>query len=116
MPPGAVQLPGLPLDAVALEGWVDEALNRLHQVDSMTALAEPDGFTGELRPYQQRGLGWLWYLRQLGLGACLADDMGLGKTIQTIALFLHARQTAKLASRAKTAPGTTTTRTPGRSC
>ena len=98
MPPGAVQLPGLPLDAVALEGWVDEALGRLHHVDSMTALAEPAGFTGDLRPYQQRGLGWLWYLRQLGLGACLADDMGLGKTIQTIALFLHARQIAKLAS------------------
>ncbi len=88
-------LNGLPLDAVELEGWVDEALGRLHHVDSMTALAEPEGFTGDLRPYQQRGLGWLWYLRQLGLGACLADDMGLGKTIQTIALLLHAKKIAK---------------------
>ncbi|MFN6343039.1 MAG: SNF2 helicase-associated domain-containing protein [Cyanobium sp.] len=39
---------------------------------------------GELRPYQQRGLGWLVFLGQLGLGACLADDMGLGKTAQLL--------------------------------
>lgn len=41
-----------------------------------------------LRPYQQVGVNWLWFLNRLGLGACLADDMGLGKTVQVIALFL----------------------------
>lgn len=41
-----------------------------------------------LRPYQQVGVQWLWFLNRLGLGACLADDMGLGKTVQVIALFL----------------------------
>ncbi|MHB1565240.1 MAG: DEAD/DEAH box helicase [Acidiferrobacter sp.] len=41
-----------------------------------------------LRPYQQRGVDWLWQLSQWRLGACLADDMGLGKTIQIIALLL----------------------------
>jgi len=41
-----------------------------------------------LRPYQQTGVRWLWFLNRLGLGGCLADDMGLGKTIQVIALFL----------------------------
>ena len=41
-----------------------------------------------LRPYQQKGLEWLWSLTQIKLGACLADDMGLGKTIQVIALLL----------------------------
>ena len=30
---------------------------------------------------------WLYFLTQLGLGACLADDMGLGKTIQVLALL-----------------------------
>src|SRR5204862_289443 len=40
-----------------------------------------------LRPYQVRGYSWLAFLRQWGLGACLADDMGLGKTIQTLALL-----------------------------
>ncbi len=48
----------------------------------------PDGFRGTLRPYQTRGVGWLRFLGQLGLGACLADDMGLGKTAQVIATVL----------------------------
>ena len=49
----------------------------------------PKGFRGELRPYQQLGLGWLHFLRELGLGGCLADDMGLGKTVQVLALLQH---------------------------
>ncbi len=32
-----------------------------------------------LRKYQETGVGWLWFLSSLGLGACLADDMGLGQ-------------------------------------
>src|SRR5262249_19837212 len=48
----------------------------------------PAELRAELRPYQHIGLGWLHFLTQLGLGACLADDMGLGKTIQVIALLL----------------------------
>ncbi|MFO0016144.1 MAG: DEAD/DEAH box helicase, partial [Synechococcaceae cyanobacterium] len=52
------------------------------------ALPTPPSFAGELRPYQQRGLGWLVFLGRLGLGACLADDMGLGKTAQLIAALL----------------------------
>jgi len=52
------------------------------------AMATPEAFRGELRPYQQRGLGWLVFLGRLGLGACLADDMGLGKTAQLIASLL----------------------------
>jgi non-specific serine/threonine protein kinase len=52
------------------------------------ALPTPPDFAGDLRPYQQRGLGWLVFLGRLGLGACLADDMGLGKTAQLIAALL----------------------------
>jgi SNF2 family DNA or RNA helicase len=51
-------------------------------------IATPQGFDGELRPYQERGVGWLSFLGGLGLGACLADDMGLGKTPQLIANVL----------------------------
>ncbi|HET7503824.1 MAG TPA: DEAD/DEAH box helicase, partial [Kofleriaceae bacterium] len=43
------------------------------------------GFSGELRPYQQRGVDWLVFCRDAGLGCVLADDMGLGKTIQALA-------------------------------
>jgi superfamily II DNA or RNA helicase len=52
---------------------------------------EPRGFVGELRPYQRDGLGWFRFLRELGLGGCLADDMGLGKTVQVLALLEERR-------------------------
>ncbi len=95
----------LPLDAVDVEGWLADALNRL-QTDgalSEAGVAEPTGFVGELRPYQRRGVGWLAYLRRLGLGACLADDMGLGKSVQAIALLLHVRDEAAVGEQAKLA-------------
>ena|GEM_PF-1324051 len=52
---------------------------------------EPEDFTGRLRPYQRRGLGWLQNRAALGLGAILADDMGLGKTVQVLALLARRR-------------------------
>ncbi|MEO0457552.1 MAG: DEAD/DEAH box helicase [Cyanobacteria bacterium P01_A01_bin.114] len=55
---------------------------------TLEPIEEPDGFEGKLRPYQARGVSWLSFLEQWGLGACLADDMGLGKTIQLIAFLL----------------------------
>jgi superfamily II DNA or RNA helicase len=48
---------------------------------------EPATMTAELRPYQRAGLGWLHFLRESGIGGCLADDMGLGKTVQALALL-----------------------------
>lgn len=47
----------------------------------------PQAFRGELREYQQEGLGWLRFLEKFGFGGCLADDMGLGKTVQVLALL-----------------------------
>ncbi|MCE9621938.1 MAG: DEAD/DEAH box helicase [Actinomycetia bacterium] len=70
--------------AVEATGWAHELLAGLPD----EALADGDvpvGFTATLRPYQLRGLGWLQFLRRLGLGGCLADDMGLGKTPTTLA-------------------------------
>jgi superfamily II DNA or RNA helicase len=52
---------------------------------------EPPTLAAELRPYQRAGLGWLHFLRESGLGGCLADDMGLGKTVQTLALLEELR-------------------------
>ncbi|MCB9762962.1 MAG: SNF2 helicase associated domain-containing protein [Alphaproteobacteria bacterium] len=48
----------------------------------------PAGLNATLRPYQRLGFRWLAFMREHGLGACLADDMGLGKTLQAIALLL----------------------------
>jgi superfamily II DNA or RNA helicase len=56
---------------------------------------EPRGFHGELREYQREGLGWFKFLRDLGLGGCLADDMGLGKTVQVLALLEARRLTRR---------------------
>ena len=56
-------------------------------------LPAPDGFPRRItRPYQQRGVSWLAFLRRWGLGACLADDMGLGKTVQALALMQRERE------------------------
>ena len=59
---------------------------------SLEPMTEPEGFAGQLRPYQAKGVSWLSFLEQWGLGACLADDMGLGKTVQLIAFLLYLKQ------------------------
>lgn len=70
---------------------VDAAFSRLRDelasFDGIAPAKAPRGFTGELRPYQQTGLGWMRFLDRLGFGGCLADDMGLGKTVQVLALL-----------------------------
>ncbi len=60
-----------------------------------TQLAAPKGFAGTLRPYQEKGLAWLQFLRESEHGGILADDMGLGKTAQALAHIL----TEKIAGR-----------------
>ncbi|HXI13509.1 MAG TPA: DEAD/DEAH box helicase [Thermoanaerobaculia bacterium] len=54
---------------------------------SIQPIQEGASFQGELRPYQREGLGWMNFLKDAGLGGCLADDMGLGKTVQVLALL-----------------------------
>ena len=62
------------------------SLKRLRVLgESFTGIEEialPEDLTTTLRPYQIKGVNWLCFLRQAGLGAMLADDMGLGKTLQ----------------------------------
>lgn len=104
---GLIQPPALlPVVGVDVNGWIEKAIQKLWRNESMPEIAEPTGFEGELRPYQRRGVAWLSYLRQLGIGACLADDMGLGKTIQAIALHLHIK--ANVAKRAGGSNGSKT--------
>ncbi len=66
------------------DGWLGELLGGLPDATLHDGVPPP-GFTAILRPYQLRGLGWLQFLRTVGLGGCLADDMGLGKTPTTLA-------------------------------
>ena len=43
--------------------------------------------TATLKPYQQHGYEWLWFLYSNTMGGILADDMGLGKTLQIITIL-----------------------------
>jgi len=83
--------PGVLFEEARGEGWIGELLEKLEGKTRFEELAVPAGFQGTLRPYQVRGYSWLGFLRQYGLGACLADDMGLGKTVQALALLGHER-------------------------
>ncbi len=71
-------------------------LEQYHQQKAPDPLAAPEGFSGQLRPYQERGLGWLAFLHRFDQGACLADDMGLGKTIQLLAFLQHLKTEKEL--------------------
>jgi len=92
------QMTELPFEDAAewskiVEGpWLNEMLTRLRHPEQIgiktiqTILQEH--LRANLRPYQQSGVQWLWWLYSLRLGGCLADDMGLGKTLQVLALLL----------------------------
>ena len=82
----------LPVVAVDADGWLGDLLSG--QADRRLApVVTPARFTGNLRPYQERGLAWMAFLSGLGIGLVLADDMGLGKTIELLALLAHERST-----------------------
>ena len=68
--------------------WLEATLARLRDPAQLDATAGIPELLAELRPYQKTGVGWLRFMTELRLGACLADDMGLGKTIQVLALLL----------------------------
>ena len=78
-------------DAVAVDEPFANLRAMLSEASTPEPISEPDGFEGELRPYQRDGLGWLDQLSTLRLGGCLADDMGLGKTVQILAYLLVRR-------------------------
>ncbi len=46
-----------------------------------------EGFKSDLRPYQETGVKWLWFLYCHGLSGLLCDEMGLGKTHQAMGIM-----------------------------
>ncbi|MFI5494298.1 SNF2-related protein [Actinoplanes sp. NPDC051859] len=80
----------LPLVDVDADGRLGDLISG-EAAQRLTPMPTPADFQGMLRPYQERGLSWLFFLGRLGLGGILADDMGLGKTAQTLSLLLTER-------------------------
>ncbi|MEM6792516.1 MAG: DEAD/DEAH box helicase [Acidobacteriota bacterium] len=74
-------------ESVEIDRDFEKIRGRLQAFDRVEPIQEPRGFKGDLRRYQQEGLGWLKFLKDHGFGGCLADDMGLGKTVQVLALL-----------------------------
>lgn len=66
-----------------------EAEKLLHSLVHFEIPDLPDitGHQSVLRPYQETGLQWLWFLYTYNLSGLLCDDMGLGKTHQAMALM-----------------------------
>ncbi|MCC7390594.1 MAG: DEAD/DEAH box helicase [Phycisphaerales bacterium] len=83
----------LRVTGIEVSGWLSPLFDDQGVAEQLELVPTPEGFRGELRPYQLRGVSWLAFLEKFGFGACLADDMGLGKTIQLLALLLHERKT-----------------------
>lgn len=85
-------------DALELLPNIDEKTAHLYQeLIEFKTPEEPNfgGLVSHLRPYQELGVKWLWFLYSQRLSGLLCDDMGLGKTHQAMALlasvvnFLH---------------------------
>ena len=83
---------GLPEDDDSIEvsngEWLEQVMEKLTNVNLISPVSTGKTFKAQLRPYQEKGVNWLYFLHSIQFGACLADDMGLGKTIQILA-FLH---------------------------
>ena len=85
-------IPGISIDNIDNQEAVGHFFDKLFNLNSIEKVDIPSGFKGTLREYQKRGFYWLTFLRDHGIGACLADDMGLGKTVQSICLLLYERE------------------------
>ena len=75
--------------------WLGDLMNKLRDPHAIKDEKVPSTVQATLREYQEVGYNWLWYMRQLGFGACLADDMGLGKTLQVLTFLERLRSENK---------------------
>ncbi|MDA0811428.1 MAG: DEAD/DEAH box helicase [Verrucomicrobia bacterium] len=75
--------------------WLRDVLVKMRDPSQAEDACPGEELHATLRPYQRAGVNWLWFVYQMGLGACLADDMGLGKTIQIIALLLAVKRRSR---------------------
>ncbi len=68
------------------DSQVQKAFEEFHTCQGFLP-CHTEGLKSDLRPYQETGLKWLWFLYSYGLSGLLCDEMGLGKTHQAMALL-----------------------------
>ncbi len=76
-------------------------LGKLIEEGPNVELPKLGGLKSKLRPYQEIGVKWLWFLYTYGMSGFLCDDMGLGKTHQAMALLSAAIHEKKRSDRFK---------------
>jgi superfamily II DNA or RNA helicase len=85
-----------------VSGDARDLFHKLRDIDEIKGARKPRNLRAQLRPYQEQGFHWLWFLHEIGSGGVLADDMGLGKTVQTLALLLAVKaEDAKIEGKRK---------------
>lgn len=86
---------------MSADDYLDESGKEL--LSELLQFKTPDepnigGLKSSLRPYQEVGVRWLWFLYTQTLSGLLCDDMGLGKTHQAMALIASVRNYIQLAA------------------
>ncbi len=76
-------------------------LKNLIEEGPLAEMPKLGGLKSTLRPYQEVGVRWLWFLYNYGLSGFLCDEMGLGKTHQAMALLSAAMHEKKRSMRYK---------------
>ena len=69
---------GLPVEGVEADGWLGELLSGSAE-QRLSAIGTPESFSGQLRPYQSRGLSWLDFLQPRRAGRRTRRRHGTGE-------------------------------------
>lgn len=76
-------------DPIELVGEDPQSRELFEELVELQVAEHPniEGLLSHLRPYQEKGVEWLWFLYYHQLSGLLCDDMGLGKTHQAMGLL-----------------------------
>ncbi len=86
-----IQLPrasGLYVEEIKNRGRLEHLQFEFHREIKTANIEIPRALASILRPYQAKGVSWLYELSAYQFGGILADDMGLGKTLQMLTFML----------------------------